>query len=36
MDGGGIFGFFDYYFWFLPKMRRFKRFEKVLIRPMNY
>jgi len=28
MEGGGIYSFFDYYFWFLPKMRRFKRFEK--------
>lgn len=29
MRGGGIFSFFDYYFWFLPKMRKFKRFEKT-------
>lgn len=28
MSGGGIGSFFDYYFWFLPKMRKFKRFEK--------
>lgn len=28
MEGGGIYSFFDYYFWFLPKMRRFKKFEK--------
>ena len=29
MEGGGIRSFFEYYFWLAPKMRRFKRFEKL-------